>query len=109
MEVVDALCLDCGKPIRWTAGASKMVCEPCRDKLARIRELPREVAVDVTVTFDGSMYAFDLRTPAVREWVEEYVWTNPWQWLGNGLCLDHHIGEWFIGQLASEGFIVEVR
>lgn len=86
-----------------------MLCQPCWDEHNKDAPDHTEVRVDVEAEFDGSMFALSLNTDAVREWVDEYVYTEGWQWLGSRLIVDKHVGEWFIGQLAHEGFKVEVK
>ena len=35
------------------------------------------------------MYQLELKTEGAREWVEGNVQTEPWQWLGQTLVVDH--------------------
>ena len=39
------------------------------------------------------MYQLELKTEGAREWVEENVQTEPWQWQGQTLVVDHHFIE----------------
>jgi hypothetical protein len=55
---------------------------------------------DVVVRNHGTVVLFELRSPAAREWVDENVQTEPWQWLGRSLGVDHR----FAGQL-TDGMI----
>jgi hypothetical protein len=55
---------------------------------------------DVVVRNYGSIVLFELRSPAAREWVDENVYTEGWQWLGRSLGVDHR----FAGQL-TDGMI----
>lgn len=35
------------------------------------------------------MYQVIPKTDKAREWIEENVGTEPWQWLGDALAVDH--------------------
>ena len=41
--------------------------------------------VDVTVVNQGSVFAFYLNTQEAKDWVEENVQTEGYQWLGDGM------------------------
>ena len=56
---------------------------------------------DVSVTRDGSMFLFDPLTEAGTDWILANVHSEPWQWLGNTLCVDCRLA----GPLA-EGMIL---
>lgn len=36
------------------------------------------------------MYQLELKTDAARDWIEENVSSEPWQWMGDTLVVDHH-------------------
>jgi len=42
------------------------------------------------------MYLIEVKSEQARQWIDENVQTEPWQWLGNNLAVDHH----FIQDLA---------
>ncbi len=39
--------------------------------------------IDVTIDNDNGVYSFHLHTPAAKDWVEENVALEGWQWLGS--------------------------
>jgi len=48
--------------------------------------------VDVHVHGGGPMctvYSFELMTDAARQWVDENVQAEAWQWLGHSLAVEH--------------------
>lgn len=49
---------------------------------------PPEFA-DVTVQCDGSVYLFGWNSESGREFLQTDVQTEPWQWLGCYLVVDH--------------------
>lgn len=36
------------------------------------------------------MYQLELKTEAAKGWIDENVVTEPWQWMGRTLVVDHH-------------------
>lgn len=44
---------------------------------------------DVIVENHGSIFVVQPLTAAGREWIEEHVQSEPYQWLGGGLCVEH--------------------
>jgi hypothetical protein len=45
--------------------------------------------VDVLVSNQGTIFTFTPLTSAAREWIEENVASEGWQWLGGSLCVEH--------------------
>jgi hypothetical protein len=60
--------------------------------------------LDFSVTNEGTVFAFDLHTEAVKAWVSENVASAPWQWLGDRLVVDHRFGDFLAALLIGEGF-----
>jgi hypothetical protein len=46
--------------------------------------------IDFHVSFHGSVAAFTPLTPAARDWAEEKVHIERWQWLGNATFIVDH-------------------
>lgn len=44
---------------------------------------------DIDINDQGSIVMFTPRTDAGREWMDENVESEPWQWMGPSLCVDH--------------------
>lgn len=43
------------------------------------------------------------------DWVEENVQSEPWQWLGEALCVDHRMARGLIDAVITEGFSVKIN
>ena len=39
-----------------------------------------------------------------RDWIDENVASEPWQWLGGALCVDHRYAGDLIEAIADDGF-----
>ena len=63
--------------------------------------------IDVCVTNKGTVFTFDLLTGAAREWVDENVETETWQWLGCTLAVDPRRAEGLTGCMIEAGLEVE--
>ena len=50
------------------------------------------------------MFLIEPKSEAAREWIEENVITEGWQWLGRNLAVDHHYIETLVEGLESAGF-----
>lgn len=61
---------------------------------------------DVTVHNNGTTVSFELVSPAAREFVREHVETEPWQWLGSTLVVDHRFAEQLAIGLSDNGLVV---
>ena len=44
---------------------------------------------DVLIRNEGTVWVFNPPTPAAQEWFDENVESEPWQWLGTSLVVDH--------------------
>lgn len=49
--------------------------------------------LDVYVEDHGSIVQFEPRTEEARQWFDENVQAEGWQWLGNRLCVDHRLAK----------------
>jgi hypothetical protein len=64
-------------------------------------------APDVLVRNEGTVFVFCPLTPAARAWFDENVQSEPWQWMGASLVVEHRFA-WGLGQgLKDAGFALE--
>lgn len=63
--------------------------------------------LDITVNNCGGLFQFVIESEAGRQWVEENVALEPWQWLGpDSFVVDHrYAGEVADGMMA-DGMVV---
>jgi hypothetical protein len=60
---------------------------------------------DFCITYHGTVATLDVLSGAAREWVEENVQTEPWQWLGRSrVGIDPGYAEELRAALAEAGF-----
>ena len=52
---------------------------------------------DVLVCNEGTVFLFCPLTPCAKQWIEENVSTEPWQWFGNALVVEQRYA-WGLGQ-----------
>lgn len=45
--------------------------------------------IDVEIDNQGTIVLFRPITKAGEAWIKENVQTEPWQWFGDGLCVEH--------------------
>lgn len=62
---------------------------------------------DFRVHHDGSVSVLVPVSSAAQVWVEECVQSEPWQWLGAGLVIEHRYIDLITGGARDEGFTVE--
>jgi hypothetical protein len=81
-----------------------------RDAVVPIRnaqpELPppeRDHEPDLTVIDEGTIVQFIPKTEAGRTFLHQMLHTEPWQWLGNTLCIDHRMAQGVIDGAENEG------
>jgi hypothetical protein len=41
---------------------------------------------------------------AAQDWIDENVASEPWQWLGGALCVDHRCARDLVAEIAATGF-----
>lgn len=61
---------------------------------------------DVLVTRDGGVFLVQPVSREAREWVEENVYVEDWQWQGNAFAVDHHYVYDLVDGLHDAGLIV---
>ena len=65
--------------------------------------------MDVLVEFDGSVARFELKTQEAKNWVNENVELEGWQWLGKeSFAVDHRFTDPLITGMEESGLSVEV-
>ena len=65
---------------------------------------------DFVVTNMGTTILIRPVTAAAREWIDENVETEPWQWLGGALGVDHRPGWNLVDILEDSGqFLVGIH
>ena len=50
------------------------------------------------------MYLIQPKTERVKEWIDENVYSEPWQWLAGNLALDHHFVADIVWAMREAGF-----
>lgn len=62
---------------------------------------------DVRVRNEGTVVAFHPRTAVARAWITENVETEPWQWLGQSVVVEHRFASELVVGMLRAGLIVE--
>lgn len=58
---------------------------------AAVDRLRRHSPADFHATLRGSIVQLEVLSAAGREWLDENVESEGWQWLGNTLCIDYRL------------------
>lgn len=61
---------------------------------------------DLLVRDEGTVVVFRPATDAAKEWVAENIVSEPWQWLGGRLAVDHRYADSIIQSAAYDGLEV---
>jgi hypothetical protein len=64
------------------------------------------MAADFDVADHGSIVTFTPLTDDARDWLNEHVQAESWQWLGAGLCVDRRYAGPLIDGIADAGLEV---
>jgi hypothetical protein len=59
---------------------------------------------DFLITDHGSIIMIAPVSDGALVWLDENVASEPWQWLGSALCVDHHCAGDLIDAIATAGF-----
>jgi hypothetical protein len=100
--------------VRWERAVFNGSTERLQQALAHLREA-RELlrsegraeapTFDVVVTGLGESVARVVpKTAAAREWLDDNVGHEPWQWLGPALCVEHRYLAPLLGGMELAGF-----
>jgi len=57
----------------------------------------KSITPDVLVCNEGTVFVFCPLTSRARQWIDENVLTEPWQWFGNALVVEQRYA-WGLGQ-----------
>jgi hypothetical protein len=63
---------------------------------------------DFQIADHGSIISIKPVSEAARTWVDENVASEPWQWLGDALCLDARCARDLLSAIAAEGFEISL-
>lgn len=61
---------------------------------------------DVEVDNCGSIWRFTPMTSEARDWIDENVASEGWQWLGGSLCVEHRYGPDLVQGMLDNGLAV---
>lgn len=62
---------------------------------------------DVAIQDQGTIVVFAPLTVAARRWLREHVQSEPYQWLGGGLCVEHRFARDLYAGMIDAGFSLE--
>ena len=62
---------------------------------------------DVLVDNQGNVFGFTPVTPAGREWIKANVASEPWQWMGETLNVEHRYAGDLVAGMQEAGLNVE--
>lgn len=60
---------------------------------------------DFSVSNQGNIFMVYPKSDDAREWVQENVGLEGWQWLGGGFAVDQHMIEHLIDGMAEAGLV----
>jgi hypothetical protein len=61
---------------------------------------------DIKIENHGSLFLFRLLTKAAREWVDENVATEGWEFMGNGLAVEHRMAAPLVEGMLEAGLVL---
>lgn len=67
---------------------------------------PTSAKTDVEVSNEGTVFAFQPLTPEAEHFFKEEVKTEPWQWFGSSLIVDHRYAREFALACNENGLVV---
>jgi hypothetical protein len=65
----------------------------------------KPVSPDVLVNNVGTLYTFCPLTLRAKEWIDEHVESEPWQWFGHVLVVEHRFA-WGLAQGMKDAGLV---
>jgi hypothetical protein len=66
------------------------------------------VGIEVAIYNHGSIVQFEPLIERAEEWFDEHIRSEPWQWLGGRLCVDHRYADELAIGLQKAGFVVSL-
>lgn len=61
---------------------------------------------DIRVENEGSIFVLRPLTETGEEWICENLASEPWQWLGNALCIEHRFAYEIVTGMKNDGLVV---
>jgi hypothetical protein len=61
---------------------------------------------DVLVENAGSVFTFCPQTAQAKSWIDENVATEPWQWFGHVLCVEHRYAAGLASGMRDAGLVL---
>jgi hypothetical protein len=71
----------------------------------RKKDTRMEITPDVLVRNDGTVFVFCPLTDRAKDWLEENVEIEPWQWFGSAFVVEHRYA-WGLGQGMKDAGLV---
>jgi hypothetical protein len=68
-----------------------------------------EPYLDVEYSDEGTVVTFQPLTERGKDWIEENVTSEGWQWLGARLCVDPRYAQSLVDGMADAGLAIEER
>lgn len=62
------------------------------------------MAADFRITYHGTITLLEPLTPACREWIDENVATEGWQWFGKALAIEPRYLSTLVDAMLVRGF-----
>lgn len=62
---------------------------------------------DVLVSNEGTVFLFNPITPAAQEWFADNVTSEPWQWFGTTLVVEHRYALGLAQGLRDAGLVLQ--
>lgn len=62
---------------------------------------------DFRITDEGSLVGFKPVSEAALDWITENVESEPWQWMGTYLWVDHRMAQPLLDGIIAAGFEVQ--
>ena len=63
---------------------------------------------DFQIADHGSIISIKPVSEAARQWVDENVVSEPWQWLGGALCVNVRCSRQLVDEIAAQGFEISL-
>jgi hypothetical protein len=67
----------------------------------------QSVTPDVLVHNEGTLFLFSPLTSQAKEWINEYVKSEPWQWLGHVLVAEHRYARGLAQEMKDAGLVLQ--
>ena len=61
---------------------------------------------DFQIADRGTVFLIRPLTEAARQWLDENVVSEPWQWLDGALAVDHRLARDLVDEIETAGFTI---